>query len=382
MSEAYIVDIIRTPVGRRGGVLSGVHPADLAAGVIGELLRRNDYDPEAIDDVILGCLDTVGEQAGNIGRTAWLAAGLPESVPGCTVDRQCGSGQQAIHFAAQAVMSGTADAIVAGGVQSMTRIPMMTAFEAGQHLATGNPFFGSTGWIARYGMQEVSQFAAAEMIASRWDISRQEMEEYAISSHEKALVARNEGRFVSEVFPIGDVENDEGPRTPDRSKIESLPVLREGGRITAAVSSQMSDGAAVALIAGEEAIARFGLKPRARIAHISVRGDDPHLMLTAPISATRVAIEKSGISLDEIDLFEINEAFASVAMAWIRDVGANPDRVNVNGGAIALGHPLGATGGRIMATLLNELERRNARYGLMTMCEGGGTANVTIIERV
>jgi acetyl-CoA C-acetyltransferase len=382
MAEAYIVDAVRSPVGRRNGGLAHVHPADLGAHAIRALVDRTGIDPAAVDDVVFGCVDTIGPQAGDIARTCWLVAGLPDEVPGTTVDRQCGSSQQAVHFAAQAVMSGTADLVVAGGVQNMSRIPISAAMLAGREYGFETPFLDSPGWLARYGDQEVSQFRAAEMIAEKWDISREQMEQFAVTSHERALRARAEGRFDHEIVPLDGVEADEGPREPDREKIRSLPTLVEGGRLTAAVSSQISDASAAILIASEAALDTHGLKPRARIHHLSVRGADPVWMLTAPIPATAHALWKTGMTLDDIDLVEINEAFASVVLAWQKESGADLDKVNVNGGAIALGHPLGATGARLMTTLCNELERTGGRYGLQTMCEGGGQANVTIIERL
>jgi acetyl-CoA C-acetyltransferase len=382
MTEAYIVDAVRTPVGRRGGGLAGVHPADLGAHSLAALVERTGIDPAAVEDVMFGCVDTIGGQAGDIARTCWLAAGLPEHVPGTTVDRQCGSSQQAIHFAAQAVLSGTMDVVVAGGVQQMSQIPISSAMTAGQPLGFDDPFTGSPGWVARYGTQEVSQFRSAELIAEKWDIGRDEMEAFAVESHTRAILARDEGRFDAEIVPLGDCTADEGPREPDWAKIRSLPALTEGGRVTAACSSQISDASAALLIVNERGLADHGLSPRARIHHIAVRADDPVWMLTAPIPATAHALARTGMRLDDFDLIEINEAFASVVIAWAREAGADMARVNVNGGAIALGHPLGATGARLMTTLLHELERRRGRWGLQTMCEGGGQANVTIIERV
>jgi acetyl-CoA C-acetyltransferase len=382
MAEAYIVDAVRTPVGRRGGGLSKVHPADLGAHSIRALMNRTDIDPSAVDDVVFGCVDTIGPQAGDIARTCWLAAGLPDEVPGTTVDRQCGSSQQAVHFAAQGVLSGTQDLVVAGGVQNMSRVPISAAMLAGEQYGFTDPFTQSEGWVARYGTQEVSQFRSAEMIAEKWDISRDDMEAFAVESHERAIRARAEGRFELEIAPVGDVAHDEGPREPNLDKIRSLPTLVEGGRITAAVSSQISDASAAMLIASQDAVRVHNLKPRARIHHLSVRGADPVWMLTAPIPATAYALERAGMTLDDIDLVEINEAFASVVLAWQKETGADLAKVNVNGGAIALGHPLGATGARLMTTLLSELERTGGRYGLQTMCEGGGQANVTIIERL
>ena len=385
MPEAYIIDAVRTPVGRRGGGLADAHPADLGAHVIKATLERSGADPAAVEDVVFGCVDTIVPQAGDIARTAWLAAGLPEHVPGTTVDRQCGSSQQAVHFAAQAVMSGTSDLVVAGGVQNMSLIPIASAMLVAEHVGVTDPdpFSGSEGWQARYGDQEVSQFRGAELIAEKWDISRQDMEAFALQSHLRALQAIDEGRFDKEIEPFRGVDTDEGPRRG--TSIEQMAQLRtlvDEGRLTAAVSSQISDGAAALLIASEQAVADHDLTPRARIHHLSVRGGDPIFMLSAPIPATAYALEKAGMSLDEIDLVELNEAFASVVLAWQKETGADLDKVNVNGGAIALGHPLGATGARLMTTLLHELERTGGRYGLQTMCEGGGQANVTIIERL
>jgi len=382
MPEAYIVEAVRSPVGKRGGGLSRVHPADLGAHVLANLVDRTGIDPAAVEDVVFGCVDTIGGQAGDIARTCWLAAGLPDHVPGTTVDRQCGSSQQALHFAAQAVLSGTMDVVVAGGVQQMSQIPISAAMLTGQEYGFEDPFTGSAGWVDRYGTQEVSQFRSAEMIAEKWDLSRDDMERFSVRSHERAIQARAEGRFDGEIVPLGDCTADEGPREPDWDKIRSLPVLREGGRVTAACSSQISDAAAALLVVNERGLRGHGLRPRARIHHLSVRGDDPVWMLTAPIPATAHALDKVGMSIDQIDLVEINEAFASVVLAWLQESGADPERVNVNGGAIALGHPLGATGARLMTTLLNELERTGGRWGLQTMCEGGGQANVTIVERL
>ena len=382
MAEAYIVDAVRSPVGRRGGGLSQVHPADLGAHSLRALVERTGIDPAAVEDVVFGNVDSIGGQAGDIARTCWLAAGLPDHVPGTTVDRQCGSSQQAVHFAAQAVMSGTMDVVVAGGVQQMSQIPISSAMTAGQAYGFDDPFTGSEGWVTRYGTQEVSQFRSAEMIAEKWDLSRDDMEQFAVTSHERAIRARTKGRFEGEIVPLGDCTADEGPRDPNWDKIRSLPTLTEGGRVTAACASQISDASAALLIVNQKGLAAHGLTPRARIHHISVRADDPVWMLTAPIPATAHALAKTGMSLDDIDLVEINEAFASVVLAWAKETGADMDKVNVNGGAIALGHPLGATGARLMTTLLAELERTGGRYGLQTMCEGGGQANVTIVERL
>ncbi|HEU5301083.1 MAG TPA: acetyl-CoA C-acetyltransferase [Acidimicrobiia bacterium] len=383
MPEAYIVDAARTPVGKRGGGLSQVHPADLGAHAVTAIVERTGIDPAAVEDVYFGCVDQLGPQAGDIARTCWLAAGYPEEVPGTTIDRQCGSSQQAVHFAAQAVMSGTNDVIIAGGVQNMSQIPIAAALTAAEPFGFTDPFSGSEGWTARYGDQEVSQFVGAEMIAEKWDITREAMEAFALESHERAIRAQEEGRFDREIVPMRGVEADEGPRRgTSLEKMATLPTLVEGGRLTAAVSSQISDAGTAMLVMSEQAVKDHGVTPRARIHHLSVRGADPIFMLTAPIPATAYALEKTGMSLDDIDLVEINEAFASVVLAWQAETGADLAKVNVNGGAIALGHPLGATGVRLMTTLLNELERTGGRYGLQTMCEGGGQANVTIIERL
>lgn len=383
MSDAYIVDAVRSPIGKRGGGLSHVHPADLGAHVLRALIERTQVDPAAVEDVVFGCVDTVGPQAGDIARTAWLAAGLPEDVPGTTIDRQCGSSQQAVHFAAQGVMSGTQDLVVAGGVQNMSQVPIGSSSQLAEPLGVGDPYSGSKGWVERYGAEEISQFRGAELVAEKWDISREEMERFAHSSHRRAIEAIDSGRFDGQVAPLEGVERDEGPRrdtTLDRMAM--LPVLRPGGRVTAALASQISDGAAALLVASERAISEHGLRPRARIHHMSVRGGDPIFMLTAPIAATKHALDRAAMSVDDIDLVEVNEAFASIVLAWQRATEFDPAKVNVNGGAIALGHPLGASGARLMTTLLFELERTGGRYGLQTMCEGGGQANVTIIERL
>jgi len=382
MPFAFIVDAVRTPVGRRGGALSTVHPADLGAHSIKALIERTGVDPGAVDDCIFGNVDSIGPQAGCIARTAWLTAGLPEHVPGTTIDRQCGSAQQAVHFAAQAVMSGTMDLVVAGGVQNMSMIPISSAMTAGQALGFDDPFTGSTGWTSRYGNGEVNQFVGAEMMVKKWNITREEMEEFAVNSHLRALRAREEGRFDGQIAPLNGLTFDEGPREPNWDKIRSLPTLTPDGRITAACASQLSDASASLLIASEQAIKDHGLTPRARIHHISVLADDPIMMLSAPIPATKRALAKTGLTPDDIDLVEINEAFAPVVLAWLKETGFDYNKVNVNGGAIALGHPLGATGARLMTTLLAELERTGGRFGLQTMCEGGGQANVTIIERL
>ncbi|WP_336883112.1 acetyl-CoA C-acetyltransferase [Rhodococcus globerulus] len=382
MSEVYVVDAVRTAVGKRNGGLADVHPVDLGASIIRSIMDRVSIDPEKIDDVIFGGVESIGGQAGNIARTSWLAAGYPESVPGVTVDRQCGSSQQALHFGAQAILSGTAEFIVAGGVQNMSQIPLGAAMTVGNEFGFKTPLSGSKRWRERYGDQEVSQFRGAELIAKKWDISRESMEAWALRSHQRARAAIDEGRFVDEIAAVEGFMVDEGPRETSMEKMAVLSPLVEHGRLTAATSSQIADGASAVLLASEAAVVRHSLRPRARIHHFSVRGDDPIFMLSAPIRATRHALERVGMSIDDIDLVEINEAFAPVVLAWIKDLGADPDKVNVNGGAIALGHPLAATGTKLFTTMLNELERRGGRFALETICEGGGTANVTIIERI
>ena len=382
-AEAYIVDAVRTPVGRKKGSLASAHPADLGAHVLRALVERAGIDPGTVDDVVFGCVDAIGPQAGDVARTCWLTAGFPDHVPGVTVDRQCGSSQQAVHFAAQAVMSGTQDLVIAGGVQSMNQIPIMAAMTAGEAYGHPNPRTGLKGWAQRYGDQEISQSRGAELIAQKWQVSRREMEEFALESNRRALQAIDAGYFEREIAQVGAFAKDEAPRVGTTlEKMATLEPVVAGGSITAAVSSQIADGAAALLIASEAAVSRYKLEPRARIHHLSVLGDDPVFMLTAPIPATRRALEKAGMRLGQLDLVEINEAFASVVLAWQRELDADLGRVNVNGGAIALGHPLGATGARLMTSLLYELERRHARYGLQTMCEGGGQANVTVIERL
>ncbi|RJF92607.1 acetyl-CoA C-acetyltransferase [Noviherbaspirillum saxi] len=381
-TEAYIVDALRTPTGRRRGKLSEAHPADLGAFVLTHLVERNVIPASEYDDVVFGCVDTIGPLAGNIARSAWLAADLPLTVPGVTIDRQCGSSQQALHFAAQAVMSGTQDVVIAGGVQTMTQIPISSAMIAGQALGFTDPFSGSSGWRHRFGDQPVSQFYAARKIAERWGFSRLDMEEYALESHRRALAATAEGRFAREIVPCMGLQQDETPRVSSLEKMADLEPLEPDSPLTAAVSSQTADAAAALLVVSETALKRYNLTPRARIHHLSVMGDDPIWMLTAPIPATQRALKQCGLSWNDIDRVEINEAFASVAQAWLKETGYPHERTNVNGGAIALGHPLGATGARLMTTLLHELERSGGRYGLQTMCEGGGLANVTIIERM
>jgi len=382
MAEAYIIDAVRTPVGRRGKSLAGVHPLDLAAAPLAELVQRNNVDSEEYDEIILGCIDQVGPQAMDVARNAWLAAGLSEHVPGTTVERQCGSGQQAVSYAAQAVISGSSDLVVAGGVQSMSSIPLSYSNMAAKDFGFPDPYQGSKLWAARYGDEEISQFRGAEMMAKRWCLSRAQLEDFAVASHERALSAQAQGYFDREILAMDELSVDEGPRSPDRAKMSSLSPITEGGLHTAATASQMSDGAAMLLVASESAVKRYGLKPRARIHHVSARGDDPIMMLSAPIRATKYALERTGMSLQDMDRIEINEAFAAVVLAWQKETGADMSKVNVNGGAIALGHPIGATGARLMTSLLHELERSDSRWGLQTMCEGGGQANVTIIERL
>lgn len=382
MAEAYIIDALRTPVGRRGKSLAQIHPLDLAAAPLAKLVTRNNIDSEQYDEIILGCIDQLGPQAMDIARNAWLAAGLSEHVPGTTVERQCGSGQQAVSYAAQAVMSGTSDLVIAGGVQSMSSIPLSYSNAAATDFGFPDPYSGSKRWAARYGEQEISQFRGAEMMAERWDLDRTQLEDFAVRSHERALNAQAQGYFDREILALDGLAADEGPRPVDHAKMQSLAPIIDGGVHTAATASQMSDGAAMLLIASESAVKRYELKPRARIHHISARGDDPVMMLSAPIRATQHALARAGMRIEDMDRIEINEAFAAVVLAWQQETGADMSKVNVNGGAIALGHPIGATGARLMTSLLHELERSDTRFGLQTMCEGGGQANVTIIERL
>ena len=381
-AEAYIVDAVRTPTGRRRGSLARVHGADLGAVVLKAIVERNGIPEVDYDDVIFGCVDTVGPLAGDIARTCWLAAGLSDEVPGTTIDRQCGSSQQSVHFAAQAVMSGTMDVVIAGGVQTMSSVPISSAMLAGQPLGFNDPFSGSEGWVARYGDGLVTQFRSAQMIADKWQLSREAMEAFSLESHRRAKAATEAGFFAREILPYQGLTADETIRDTSLEAMAELQPLQEGGTITAAVSSQTCDGASAVLVVSEEALARYKLTPRARVVHMTVRAEDPIWMLTAPIPATRRAVERSGIALEDIDLVEINEAFAPVPMAWLAETGYPHEQTNVNGGAIALGHPLGATGTKLMTTLLHEMERREVRYGLQTMCEGGGQANVTILERL
>lgn len=381
MPEAYIVDAVRTPVGRRGGTLSEIHPTDLGAHVLKEIVVRSRVDASAVDDVVFGCVDQIGAQSFNVARGAWLAAGLPESVPGTTVDRQCGSSLQALHFAAQAVMSGAMDLVVAGGVEVMSLVPIFSSSDVGREQGLGDPF-GGIGFRARY-QGEISQFRGAQLMVERWGIEREEMERFALTSHQRAAQAWDDGRFTAEVSPVGGLDRDEGIRRDTTlEKMAQLSPLAGYPALTAAIASQISDGAAALMVASEAAVARHGLTPRARVHAMAVVGSDPQLMLTGPIPATSAVLERGGLPLDDIDVFEVNEAFAPVVLAWSRETGASLERTNVNGGAIALGHPLGATGAKLTTTLLHELERRKGRYGLVAICEGGGTANATIIERL
>jgi acetyl-CoA C-acetyltransferase len=382
MAEAYIVAAVRSPVGKNRGSLAGVHPADLGAHVLRGLVDRSGIDPAAVDDVIFGCVDSIGAQAFNIARIAWLSAGLPESVPATTIDRQCGSSQQALHFAAQAVQAGAQDVVVAGGVEVMSLVPIGSTALVGAKAGYGEPMAGD-GWRGRYRDKEFDQFNGAELIAARWDISREEMEGFALTSHLRAAAAAQAGAFSEEILPYGDMVADEGPRpSTTLDKMATLEVLRPGGRLTAALASQISDGAAALLVASERAAAVHGLTPLARVHAMAVVGSDPELMLTGPIPATEKVLKRAALTLDEIDAIEINEAFASVVLAWQRETGADLEKVNPLGGAIALGHPLGATGARLMTTLIHHLKMTGKRYGLQVMCEGGGMANATVVERL
>ncbi|MFC0283466.1 acetyl-CoA C-acetyltransferase [Camelimonas abortus] len=390
MAEAYIVAAARTAGGRKGGRLKDWHPVDLGAEVINALLDRTGIDPARIDDVIWGCVGQAGEQATNVARNTVSASRLPESVPGTSVDRQCGSSQQALHFAAQAVMSGTQDVVIAGGVESMTRVPMGLAAILPQKNGFG--FYKSPKMEERYPGVHFSQFAGAEQIAVKYDISKDEMDEFGYNSHLKAIRATKEGAFRKEIVPV-EVTLDDGTKVMHEvdegirfdvtlEGVKGVKLLQEGGRITAATSSQICDGSAAVLVVNEKALKEFNFTPLARVHHMTVIGGDPVIMLETPIEATRVALKKAGMSINDIDLFEVNEAFASVPMAWLKELGADPERLNVNGGAIALGHPLGGSGAKLMTTLVHALHARGKRYGLQTMCEGGGLANVTIIERL
>ena len=390
MAEAYIVAAARTAGGRKGGKLAGWHPADLAAGVLDSLLDRSGADPDAVEDVIMGCVMQVGEQATNIARNAVLASRMPETVPGTSVDRQCGSSQQALHFAAQAVMSGTQDIVIAAGVESMSRVPMGLSVALPAQNGFGVPM--SPKQQERYPNIQFSQFMGAEMMAEKYGLSRERLDEFAYGSHQKAIAATQGGVFKDEIVAveIKDAEGaaaqhsvDEGIRFD--SSLEAIrgdKLLREGGKITAASSSQICDGASGVMVVSEAGLKRLGIEPMARVHALTLMGGDPVIMLEAPLPATRRALAKAGMSIDDIDLYEVNEAFASVPVAWLQEIGADPDKINVNGGAIALGHPLGASGTKLMTTLLHALKARGKRWGLQTMCEGGGLANVTIVERL
>ena len=382
MAEAYIIDAVRTPTGKRKGSLQDVHPADLGAHVIRAIVERNPIPDEDYDDVIFGCLDAIGPLAGDIARTCWLTAGYSEAVPGVTIDRQCGSSQQSVHFAAQAVMSGVNDVVLAGGVQIMTRIPIGSSAQVGGAFGFKDPIAGSPGWTSRYGSTPPSQFAGAQMMVDKWGFTREDLEVYSLESHRRAAQAIREGRFDREIAPVGDFRMDETVRETTLEQMATLDTIFGLKSITAAVASQTCDASSAMLIASEAAVKRYNLKPRARIHHMSVRAEDPIMMLSAPILTTRYAMQKAGMKMEDIDLVEINEAFAPVPLAWLKEIGYPHEKTNVNGGAIALGHPLGATGTKLMTTLLHELERTGGRYGLQTMCEGGGQANVTIIERL
>jgi acetyl-CoA C-acetyltransferase len=382
MADAYIVDAVRTAGGRRDGALKDWHPADLGAAVLNALVERTGIDPSAIDDVIAGCVSQIGEQSCHIGRSMVMASTLPDTVPAVTIDRQCGSSQQSIHFAAQAVMSGTQDLVIAAGVESMSRVPMGTPvflpLQAG--IGTG-PWPKSV--QDRYGVTEFTQFRGAEMMAKKYRLSRKKLDAFALDSHRKAAAATQAGAFDSEIVQIGDHRSDEGIRYDASAEgLAGLKTLVPDGVITAGNASQICDGASAVLIASEAGLQQHRLKPLARIDQLTVTAGDPVIMLDEPIRATRTALEKSGRRIEDIDLYEVNEAFAPVPLAWLKEVGADPDRLNVHGGAIALGHPLGASGAKLMATLVHALRRNGGRFGLQTMCEGGGIANVTIIERL
>ena len=392
MSEAYIVAAARTAGGRRGGRLSGWHPADLAAQVLDALVQRSGVDPAAIDDVIMGCVGQVGEQACNVARNAILSSSLPESVPGTSVDRQCGSSQQALHFAAQAVMSGTQDIVIAAGVESMSRVPMGTPITL--PLKNGLGIYVSPSMKKRYDGVEFSQFSGAEAIARKYGLGKDQLDAFAFLSHPRAIEATRLGRFEEEIVSVqvrtadGETHNephlvDEGIRfDASLEGIAGVKLIQEGGALTAASASQICDGASGLLVVNERGLKTLGVKPLARIHQMTVIGHDPVIMLEAPIPATQLALKKAGLSINDIDLYEVNEAFASVPLAWLQAVGADPARLNVHGGAIALGHPLGGSGTKLMTTLVHALIHRQARYGLQTMCEGGGLANVTIVERL
>ncbi|MGZ5180873.1 MAG: acetyl-CoA C-acetyltransferase [Ramlibacter sp.] len=390
MPEAFLVAAVRTAAGRRNGRLSGWHPADLAAEVLDALVERTGVDPAAIDDVLMGCVSQVGEQSTNIARNAVLASKLPESVPATSIDRQCGSSQQALQFAAQAVLSGTQDLVIAAGVESMSRVPMFTSSELPRRNGMG--VYMSPRMQQRYPGVEFSQFVGAELIARKYGLAKEQLDAYALQSHLRARAATQAGRFAAEILAVparrAGEDGDGEPHTVDEGirfdatleGIAGVKLLQPEGVISAATASQIADGAAGVMVASERAVKTFGLKPLARIHHLSVIGHDPVVMLEAPIPATLAALKKAGLKIGDIDAFEVNEAFAPVPLAWLQATGADPERLNVNGGAIALGHPLGASGAKLMTTLLNVLRQRKARWGLQTMCEGGGMANVTIVE--
>ncbi len=387
---AYIVAATRTAGGRKGGKLSGWHPADLAGQVLDSLLDRTGADPALVEDVIMGCVMQVGEQATNVARGAILASRLPESVPGTSVDRQCGSSQQALHFAAQAVMSGTQDIVIAAGVESMSRVPMGLSVSLPAQNGFGNPM--SPAQQKRYPNIQFSQFMGAEMMAEKYKLTRDQLDEFAYRSHQRAIAATQSGAFKDEItaIKIKDAEGNESLHTTDEGirydssldSIKGVKLLREGGKITAATSSQICDGASGVMVVSEAGLKTLGVDPIARIHHLTLVGGDPVIMLEAPLPGTKRALAKSGMSIDDIDLYEVNEAFASVPVAWLQEIGADPDKINVHGGAIALGHPLGASGTKLMTTLLGALKAKNKKWGLQTMCEGGGLANVTIVERL
>ena len=380
MAEAYIVGAVRTAIGTRKGSLAPVHPADLGAHVLTELFARTGADPSAVDDVIMGCVTQIGAQAMCMGRTAWLSAGLPHTVPAVTIDRQCGSSQQALHFAAQGILSGAQDLVVAAGVENMSMVPLDANGIAVE--AFGTPRGGS-GWRERFGDQEISQFRGAQLIAEKWGLSREEMERFALLSHQRAVQAIDAGRFTAQIAPLAGLETDEGARRDTSlEKMARLAPLREGWTLTAALASQISVGAAALLLASDRAVRAHNLTPMARVHAMAVVGDDPVYMLTGPIPATEAVLRRASLSIEDIDTFEINEAFASVVLAWAEQTGASLDRTNVNGGAIALGHPVGATGAILATKLIHEMRRTGARYGLQAMCEGGGQANATIYERL
>ncbi|MEK7456236.1 MAG: acetyl-CoA C-acetyltransferase [Pseudomonadota bacterium] len=386
---AYIVEAVRTAGGRRGGKLAGWHPADMGGAVLDAIAARSGIDPAAIDDVIMGCVSQGGEQSMHVGRNAVLASGLPESVPAVTIDRQCGSSQQAIQFAAQAVMSGTQDVVIAAGVESMTRVPMGSTSALFAQAGLGHP--KSPREEERYPGIEFSQFTGAEMIARKHGFSRADLDAYALESHRRAAAATQRGDFDKEIVPL-EIDTPDGPALHSQDEgirfdatadsIGSVRLLAEGGVISAANASQICDGASAVLVVSEAALKAHGLTPLARIHNLTVTAGDPVIMLEEPLFATDKALRRAGMTIDDIDLYEVNEAFASVPLAWLKHSGADPDRLNVNGGAIALGHPLGASGTKLMATLVHALHRRGKRYGLQTMCEGGGMANVTIVERL